>query len=484
MTDAPETRRNLPILTALSGATLLASLGISIATVALPTLANGFSAPVSGVQWVVLIYLLTATVTTVPAGRLGDILGHRRVLIAGLVLFAAASFLCAASQSLAMLITARALQGAAGAILIALPMSIARNLVARDRAGSAMGLLATMSAAGTALGPSMGGVLITALGWQAAFAALALSGVAVLGLALWAIPAAPDRPAAANRQMDWLGTVLLTMALVLYALATTGGKAEVPGGSGLLLILAALAFALFFFAEAKAKAPLVPVTLLGDRLTGTSLAMHVLMGTVMMATLVVGPFFLAFVLGLNEAVTGLIMAAGPVMATLSGVPAGRITDRFGPRRALIAGLAETAIGFVCLATLPRVFGAPGYVVALLVLTPGFQLFLTANNTAVMAAAPEDRRGMLSGLLSLSRNLGLMTGASAMAALFAALTGPLPVTQAPREAVANAFTVTFLTASGLAVIAGLLALIASPRPGLISEGRGEASGEPSPEREAA
>lgn len=474
MTDPSRNEKSLPILTALSGAMLLASLGISIATVALPTLTNAFSAPVSSVQWVVLAYLVTATVATVPAGRLGDILGHRRVLVCGLMLFTGASLICATAESLAVLIAARAIQGVAGAILMALPLSIARSVVARDRIGSAMGLLGTMSAIGTALGPSMGGILITALGWQSAFAVLALSGSVVLGLALWAIPAGPKPETAGGRQMDWPGTVLLAAALGLYALATTGGKAGVPGESGLLFFFAALAFAAFFIAETKTRAPLVPITLLRDRFTGISLAMNLLMGTVMMATLVVGPFFLSFVLNLNSAMTGLVMAVGPVTAALAGIPAGRITDRFGTRRALAAGLAGTTAGLVCLAFLPRVFGVSGYIAALIILTPGFQLFLAANNTAVMAAAADEQRGMLSGLLGLSRNLGLMTGASVMAALFAAAIGPLPAGEAPANTVGDAFTATFLAAAGLAAIAGGLAFFARPaRKAMPASGSGPA-----------
>ena len=127
-----------PALAALAGAMLLSSLGVSIATVALPALARDFSAPVSAVRWVVLAYLVSATLTIVLAGRIGDLFGHRRVLIAGLVVFAAASVLCAAAPTLAILIAGRAAQGMAGAILMALPVSLVRETVPTERTGSAI----------------------------------------------------------------------------------------------------------------------------------------------------------------------------------------------------------------------------------------------------------------------------------------------------------------------------------------------------------
>ncbi len=172
----------------------------------------------------------------------------------------------------------------------------------------------------------------------------------------------------------------------------------------------------------------------------------------MMATLVVGPFFLARSLGLSEALVGLVLASGPVASALSGVPAGRLVDRFGADRMVSAGLVLAAAGAVALALLPGWFGVAGYVAAIALLTPGYQLFQAANNTAVMMDVPPDRRGVTSGLLTLSRNLGLVSGASVMGAVFALATGD--VASAGPEAVADGMRITFLVAGGLVVLAWL------------------------------
>ncbi|MCB9957724.1 MAG: MFS transporter [Rhodospirillaceae bacterium] len=442
----------MPVLAA---AMLLASLGISVATVALPTLARAFATSVSAVQWVVLAYLLSVTVAIVMGGRLGDLFGHRRVLLVGLALFAAASAVAAAAPTLGVLIAARAAQGIGGAVLMALPLSIARDTVAADRTGAAMGLLGSMSAIGTALGPSLGGALIAWQGWRAPFLLLAVLAVVVLGLALRDLPPPAPREAPRRPRLDRAGTLVLAASLTAYALAMTGAVPWV--GSGALLAIAAAGVGLFVIVERRAAAPLVHLPVLRERRIAASLFMNLLVSAAMMATLVVGPFYLTFVLGLNEALVGLVMAAGPAISALSGVPAGRVTDRFGAPRILAFGLVEMMAGFVCLALLPNLLGVAGYLVSLALLTPGFQGFLAANNTATMVAAREDQRGMISGLLGLSRNLGFMTGASALAAVFAAAAGVEDVAQATAEAVSSGFAATFLVAAALMAIALLAAL---------------------------
>ncbi|WP_245597866.1 MFS transporter [Ottowia thiooxydans] len=450
------------LMIALAGCILLASLGISIVTVALPTLTRAFSAEVQQVQWVVLAYLLAVTVTIVSAGRMGDLYGNRRVLVAGLLLLTLASAACMWAPSLNWLIAGRVAQGLGAAILMSLPMSIAKGLVAKERVGSAMGLLGTTSAIGTAMGPSFGGVLIGSLGWQSAFAALTILGAGMLVLALKAIPkpgASGSAGSAINGGMDWAGNFWLAVALLCFALSATGGKVGMDIPILMLLALSAIALAAFVHTELMAAKPLVPVALLGERAISTALITNLLVGAIMMATLVVGPFFLSFGLGLSDAGTGLVMAVGPIAAALSGVPAGRMTDRFGADRTLLAGLTLATAGLCCFAILPSLFSIPGYVIALILITPGFQLFLAANNTAVMLKAADEHKGMVSGLLGLSRNLGFMAGASLFPLLFASMLDSGGLTGNSAEAIGKAFSFTFFSAAGLSGLAILLAVVA-------------------------
>ncbi|MGQ3053768.1 MAG: MFS transporter [Roseateles sp.] len=397
------------VLASLALCTLLPSLAISSANVALPTLATAFGASFGQTQWVVLAYLLATTTLIVGAGRLGDLIGKRRLLLAGIALFTIASALCALAPTLPLLIAARALQGVGAAAMMALTMAMVGAALPKARTGSAMGLLGTMSAIGTALGPSLGGVLIGTLGWQAVFAVNLPLGLAALVMARRWLPA--DRGQVGAADFDLPGTLWLTLTLAAYALAMTQH----------LGLLAGAAVGLLFFlrTEARVASPLVRLERLRDPALSAALAMNALVSAVMMATLVVGPFHLNGALGLGAAVVGALMSIGPIASALSGVPAGRLVDRFGTPRMTQLGLAAMALGCALIALLPASLRAIAYVGPLLIVTPGYALFQAANNTAVMGDVAAEQRGTIAGLLTLSRNLGLITGASAVAAVFAA-----------------------------------------------------------------
>lgn len=452
--DGAATGRERRALVSLCLLTLLSSLGASSANVGLPTLARSFGASFQDVQWIVLAYLLAITCLIVGAGRLGDRLGRRRLLLGGVAVFTAASLLCGVAPTLGLLIAARAVQGMGAAVMMALTIAMIGDSVPKARTGRAMGLLGTMSAIGTALGPSAGGALLAVAGWPALFLVNAPLGVLAWVLARGSLPADQPRSPGQRPAFDVAGTLLLALTLAAYALAMTigqtGGGADF-GSTGVgLLLAAAVGLGLFLRVEARAKAPLVTLALFRDRPFRASLAANALVSTVMMATLVVGPFFLSRSLGLSEALVGLVLASGPLASALSGVPAGRLVDRFGADRMVSAGLVLAAAGAVALALLPGWFGVAGYVAAIALLTPGYQLFQAANNTAVMMDVPPDRRGVTSGLLTLSRNLGLVSGASVMGAVFVLATGD--VARAGPEAVADGMRITFLVAGGLVLLA--------------------------------
>ncbi|WP_246134617.1 MFS transporter [Nitrospirillum amazonense] len=458
------------VLAALSLCVLLSSLGTSVANVALPTLARALGAPFQQVQWVVLAYLLAMTTLIVSVGWLGDLTGRRRLLLAGLALFTGASAFCGLAPGLGVLVAARAAQGLGASAMTALALAFVGGTVPKDRIGRAMGLMGTMSALGTALGPSLGGALIAAWGWRAIFLVnLPLGGLALL-LAWRALPAdrgpadrepadrmssSSDRP-----RFDAAGTVLLGGTLALYALAMTLGRGH-WGVLNLALLAAAVAGAgLFALVEARVASPLVRLGLLRDPVVGPGLAGSGAVATVMATTFVVGPFYLVRAVGLSPAGVGLVMSAGPLMSALAGVPAGRLVDRFGAARVSVAGLAAMVAGAVLMALAglgPQgpTCGVAAYVGSIAVLTAGYALFQAANNTAVMSGVPPDRRGVVSGILNLARNLGLITGASALGAVFAVASGVPDITTAPADAAAAGMRVTFLVAGGLVALALLV-----------------------------
>jgi EmrB/QacA subfamily drug resistance transporter len=455
--DAERTPSMRWALASLSLSMLLSSLGTSIANVALPTLAQAFNASFQEVQWIVLAYLLAITTLIVSVGRLGDITGRRRLLLAGILLFTMASVLCGIAPTLWLLIAARAAQGLGAAVMMALTMAFVGDTVPKAKTGSAMGLLGAMSAIGTALGPSLGGVLIAWLGWRAIFLVNLPLGILTFVLAYRSLPADHPRPETNRAGFDTIGTLLLALTLAAYALAMTLGRGSFGPLNVALLLAAVFGVGLFALAEARVTSPLIRLAMFRDRSLNASLAMSALVSTVIMATLVVGPFYLSRALGLDAAVVGLVMSVGPLAVALTGVPAGRIADRFGAQRMTVVGLVAMAAGSFILSLLPATLSIPGYLAPMIVITVGYALFQTANNTAVMTDVRADQRGVISGMLNLSRMLGLVSGASAMGAVFAFASNATDIATANPASIATGMRITFAVA-GILIVGALGAAI--------------------------
>ncbi len=433
----------------------LSSLGTSIANVALPPLVDAFHSSFSAVQWVVLAYLVAVTTLVVSVGRLGDVVGRRRLMLAGISLFTLASIVCGASTELWMLVASRAGQGMGAAIMMALSMALVGDSVPQHRAGRAMGFLGTTSAVGTALGPSLGGLLIAGFGWHSIFFLNVPLGLLALALAYQFLPL--DPPRRSRPTFDVFGSVLLALALAAYALSMTLGRGSFGAVEILLLIVAAIVSGLFALVESRIQSPLVRLALFKNRCVSAGFAMSGLVSTVAMTTLVVGPFYLTRALSLSPAVVGLVMTAGPLVAALAGMPAGLAVDRYGARPTTIAGLGSMATGCLALAVLPISQGIAGYLFPLVCTTAGFAVFQAANNTAVVTGTHAAERGVISGLLNLSRNLGLITGASAMGAVFAFGTSSPDVATASASAIASGTHAAFAVAALLVGTALLLAV---------------------------
>ena len=382
---------------------LLASLGTSIVNIALPTLAEVFLLPFIQVQAVVIGYLISLTITVVIAGRLGDRYGCKSMLIVGLVIFSLASLLCSVAPSLWILVAARSFQGIGAAFLMTLAMALTRQTVSKSQLGRAMGMLGTISALGTALGPVLGGFLIALSGWQSIFGLqFVLAGIAII-----------------------LAWVLLPNDCIRKQIPTLSSWQP-------------------------------------DQNITPNLMVNLLVAAVMMSTLVIGPFYLSLGLSLDQIQVGLIMGIGPVVAILSGIPSGRLVDCWGSRYIVTIGLIFLIIGSFMLAIVPKLMGISGYILPIIILTSGYQLFQAANNTMTLADVPKARQGVVSGLLSLSRNMGLIIGASVMGAIFSFGVGTNQFNQATALAIIDGMQFTFLCAGALMIVGLLISCVSFRR----------------------
>jgi len=224
--------------------------------------------------------------------------------------------------------------------MMALAVALVGETIPKEKTGSAMGLLGTMSAIGTALGPSLGGVLIAGLGWRAIFLVNVPLGILTLLLAHRTLPVDIRGPKTERAGFDTVGTLLLVLTLAAYAVAMTLGRGRFGPFNIVLLLAAGSGLGLFGLAETRAASPLIRLAMFRDPALSASLAMNALVSTVMMATLVVGPFYLSRALGFDEALVGVIMSIGPMMSALSGVLAGRMVDRLSAPFMIIVGLTK------------------------------------------------------------------------------------------------------------------------------------------------
>ncbi|WP_434463039.1 MFS transporter [Serratia plymuthica] len=445
------------ILVSLSLSMLLSSLGTSIANVGLPTLAQAFNTSFQAVQWVVIAYLLAITTSIIALGHLGDRIGRRRLLLAGIALFSVASALCALAPNIGLLFAARIAQGLGAAVMMAMTMALVGETLGKDNTGRAMGLLGTVSAIGTALGPSLGGALIFGFGWRAMFLINLPVGLLAFILAYRYLPTPAQEPPKEQGRFDYPGTLLLGLTLAGYALSMTLGRGDFGWLNLALLLCAALGIGLFVWVENSTASPLIHLAMFRQPGLSAGLMMSLLVMAVMMTTLVVGPFYLTHGLGLAVAQAGLAMSAGPITAAVVGVPAGRLVDKLGAQKMTAVGLVILASGAGVMSMMSIRQGLLGYVAPLCVITLGYALFQVANNTALLKDATPERRGLISGMINLSRNLGLITGASAMGALFMFASNTADINAADAAAVTVGMRFTYGTAALLALAALGIAL---------------------------
>lgn len=407
-------RRPSPLLP-LALTTAVAALGTSIANVALPEVSGHFEVSVATTQWVTLSYLITTTISVVLMGRLADAYGRSRVLIVGVAVFALAALVAGLAPSLGLLVAARAVQGIGAAAMTVIPVALIKENIPAAKTGQAMGLIGSSMATGMALGPAVGGLLIGVADWRAPLLVMAPLGLLAGVLVHLIIPV--SSPAATARfSLNPGGLILMATALSAYTIAISlqpGGWA----GTLALLLLAVAATALFIRNQNRSAGPLIQIGLIRRINVVPQFVMTFLGALIMMNFLTVAPFYLTRGLDLDSSLMGITLAVGPMVAILAGVPAGRLVDKRGPRAVTLAGLALMTLASLVFTTVTPLLGVAGFLLAAVLLTPGNQLFMAANNAATMSRADAAAQGAVSGLLNLFRNLGTITGAGLTAVLF-------------------------------------------------------------------
>ena len=396
----------------------MATLDTSIVNISLPTLVNDLNTDFSTITWIILSYVLVLTSLMLGVARLGDMYDKKKLYMIGLGLFTFASLLCGLAPDVYWLIGFRALQGFGAAMTQALGTAIITEVFPAQERGRALGIIGTTVSTGIAIGPPLGGLLIGLVGWRSIFLVNLPVGILAVLVVNRFVPSSTTRP---NQRFDAAGAVILFVTLASYALGMTLWQQqglEAPF-TRILLFAAIIGLILFLLLETRIRQPMIDLRLFRNVLFSLNLLMGFLVFTVM-AGMFIMPFFLELVKGYPVQTVGLIMIANPIATGLIAPLAGSLSDRFGSRGISLVGLIIIVIGCLTVSTLNQNVTALGFILRLIPIGIGIGMFQSPNNSAIMGAAPRDRLGVASGLLSLSRTLGQTTGLPMIGALFTSL----------------------------------------------------------------
>ncbi|CAB3949000.1 MFS transporter [Achromobacter insolitus] len=441
---------------------LMIVLDTTIVNVALPSIREDLRFTETSLVWVVNAYMLTFGGFLLLGGRLGDLLGHRRMFLAGLVVFTVASLACGLAQSQALLIGARAAQGLGGAVVSAVSLSLIMNLFTEtgERA-RAMGVYGFVCAGGGSIGVLLGGLLTSALSWHWIFLVNLPIGVLVYALCLRLIPAA--RPAAAGTRLDVAGALSVTASLMLAVYAVVNGnEAGWTSAQSLTLLGAAAALmVLFLTIEARVESPLMPLGLFRLRNVATANVVGVLWAAGMFAWFFVSALYMQLVLGYSPMEVGLaFLPANLIMAAFSLGLSAKLVMRFGIRAPLATGLFIAALGLALFARAP-VDGsfAADVLPAMLLLGLGAGVAFNPMLLAAMSDVEPSQSGLASGVVNTAFMMGGALGLAVLASLAAARSTGLAAAGAePVAALNGGYQLTFLAGALIAALAAALSAL--------------------------
>jgi MFS transporter, DHA2 family, multidrug resistance protein len=409
----PLPQRYWAILTIALGLTL-AVLDGAIANVALPTIARDVRASPSASIWVVNAYQLAVTISLLPMASLGDIIGHRRVYQAGLIVFTLASLNCALSTSLTSLTIARIIQGFGAAGIMSVNGALVRFIYPRRWLGRGVGLNATIGSIASAIGPTVAAGILSVATWPWLFAVNIPIGLIAIPIAFRALPTTPT----SGQRFDVASAVMnaLTFGLLITAIAGLG-HGESLGNVGAEMFLAVGVGFVMVARQMARTSPLLPIDLLRIPVFALSVATSVCSFVAQAMALVSLPFLLENTLGFNEVHTGLLMTPWPLTVAIIAPFAGRAADRYPVGILSGCGLGVLAAGLFTLAFLPANPSALDIAWRMLICGLGFGVFNTPNNRAIIMSAPPVRSGGASGMQATARLLGQTLGAALVALVF-------------------------------------------------------------------
>jgi len=439
-------------LSAFLGPFMAASLNLG-----LPAMGHDLGMGASALTWVASAFLLAAAVFTVPFGRVADIYGRRRVLLYGIVVFAAFSLLSAVAWSPTVMIVSRVLQGIGSAMFFATGIALLTSVFPPGERGRVLGHNVTAVYLGLALGPFLGGFLTQQFGWRSIFVVNGLLGGLLVGVVM--VKLRGEWAEARGESFDRTGAILYGAALILLMLGFSR-LATWPGVG--LLVAGVVTLAGFVAWELRCRSPVLELTLLRRNVVFAFSSLAALIHySATSAVFFVLSLYLQSIRGRTPQGAGLILVAQPLMMALFSPVAGRLSDRIEPRLLASFGMILTTAGVFLLSFLHEATPIPAVVADLLLLGFGFAFFSSPNTNAVMSSLDKRHLGLGSGLLGTMRLLGQNMSMGMVMMVLALYLGSQPVGAGTRVEFLRSMHVTLWIFSALGVL-GVFASLARGR----------------------
>jgi len=451
-------------LAAMCFALFMIMLDNTVVNVALPSIQRDLGASISALEWTVNGYTLSFAVLLATAGRLGDILGRRRMFVFGVIVFAASSATAGFAPSTTALVASRIVQGVGAAFMMPATLSIITDAFPAAERGRAIGTWAGVSALALAVGPVLGGLLTEEVSWRAIFYLnLPVAAGAVIA-ALFAVR--ESRDPSVERRIDYAGVAVLTTGLTALVLALIEGNTWGWGSPAIIALLTAavVLIGLFIAIEERVRVPMVEFALFADRSFVGAIMVAFIVSFSMLGMFFFLALYMQGILGYSPLEAGVRFLPSTLMIVIVAPIAGRLTDRVGARWLVTAGLAIVAVALYLLTLIDAATTYSSLLPSFVLMGIGIALTMSPMSTAAMNSVHEDKAGIASGLLSMMRMIGGTFGVAATGAIFQAHVGERfdavggTITAAARDAFIDGLTGSMRLAAAIALAGAVLGCV--------------------------
>lgn len=442
------------VLLVTSFAAFLAPFLGSAVNLALPSIGKEFHANAISLGWVISSYILSTAIFLMPFGRLGDIIGRKKVFSAGILLFSVSTFMIIFSRNITSLIILRIIEGISSAMIFGTSLAIISSVFQPGERGRAMGINITSTYLGLSCGPVIGGILTQYMGWRSIFAFLVPFGI--ISLILIKRKIKTEWAEAGDERFDWRGSFIYGIALASFMY----GFSRLPSSAGWLCISAGVVMAAgFILVEKKISNPVLDIRLILQNRVFAYSGLAALINY--SATSAIGFFmslYLQYLKGLDARTAGLIMISQPIAMTLLSPLAGKLSDKRNPGGIASLGMGITASGLILLCFITE--ATPDFLIVLLLLLMGigFGFFSSPNSNAIMSSVEKRHLGIASGVVGTMRMVGQMMSMGIAMMLISLYIGKQSINPSTYPGLISAMRTGFVIFSILSVL-GIFASLA-------------------------